>query len=1351
MKNPATTEKDPEIAPEQVRAARALLAWSQQDLAKSASVAVSTIADFERKHRKPVPNNIEAIRGALERAGIRFPPGGAVIGPTIEGLPTLTGGIPIQWIDATDLAQWAERRDGQGALPTLIAKLVLASSRTPTPIRFAANEGIQYEGWDGLSNAQDATDYLPAGPAGWEFGTQRTAIARKASEEYTKRSNNPRGLTPASSTFVFITPRHWPKKEEWVQQRRAEGIWRDVRAYDVNDLVHWIELYPEVGNWLAVAIGKRPQGIRSIEEVWSEWSLATQWPLTEELVLADREETSTAILRWLRGEPSILALQGESMDEVASFFYATINQLPKQTAQHYLSRCLIATNADSARAIEVSRTRLIIILMDPEPGVAQRITRRGHHVLLAYGDGPNTYSGTKMLDRPSREGIEHALINANLPEDRARGLARDSSRSLAVLRRLIPTAPGRLPAWAEAAPPRHLLAALLAGSWDEDKEGDKDVLVRLAGSNSYDDVIAHLTLYTKALDSPLRKVGSTWKISSPRDAWFLFAANYSAADIKKFADIAVEVLGAEDPRFRIDPDERWMASMKGVAPAHSGYLRHGLGETMILLALFGNRAANVPDAQQYSDYIVRSLLDHAGGERWWSLSQDFRLLAEASPHAFLDALDTSLREANPAITALFGADGGVFGKEHLSDLLWALEALAWTPQYIGRVCDLLAKLDERDPGGRYSNRPGNSLRSIFILWHPQTFTKQEDRFRILYRLRQKTPETAWRLMLAILPGRHDTLTPSPQPRWRDFTPDTRETVTYGLIHQGALEISKFLLEDVSRKIEHWKDLLDRVGDLAPGPEAFVEKLLTEIPQIQTPEDRLTLWDAIRKFLHHHRQFPDAEWSLKEPFLQKVDDAYTALQPDDAIERIRWLFDIQVALPKPRKFGWSAEEQEVATQREGAARDVLREEGLDGLFRLAASLERAGFLGAAVAQIELTPDIERQLLARALQSEKSQDRNLAHGYIMVAFKTKKEPWAQELLNRTLSEGWGAEAALIVLGALPAKRWAWEQAEQAGSEIESLYWKRTAPLWIDGERDDIAFAATKLKDAHRARDAIHLVGHNLELNLPSSLLVSLLQDAVSQKGSDTDTNEPTMFQHYVTEVLKALDRTPDVDDDTMFRLEWAYFALLEHSARPPKVLVKAMTKRPEFFMELLKAVFRPNEDSGIEEDARDPETARIVATQAYNLLSFCNQVPGTLADGRIDAQRLEAWTKEVRRLAAESGRTEIADQKIGEVLSSSPVGEDGVWPAKDVRDLIELIASPELENGFAVGLYNRRGVTTRAMGEGGQQERELAAKYRADARASEIDWPRTSAVLNKIADSYEADAKRHDEDAERLEWR
>jgi transcriptional regulator with XRE-family HTH domain len=60
------------ITPEQSRAARALLNWSQPQLALASGASVSTIRDFETGKREPIANNLRALRTALEAAGVEF-------------------------------------------------------------------------------------------------------------------------------------------------------------------------------------------------------------------------------------------------------------------------------------------------------------------------------------------------------------------------------------------------------------------------------------------------------------------------------------------------------------------------------------------------------------------------------------------------------------------------------------------------------------------------------------------------------------------------------------------------------------------------------------------------------------------------------------------------------------------------------------------------------------------------------------------------------------------------------------------------------------------------------------------------------------------------------------------------------------------------------------------------------------------------------------------------------------------------------------------------------------------------------------------------------------------------------
>jgi len=72
------------MSPEQSRAARGWLDWSQAELAAKASVSLSTVRDFEKGRRVPIANNLTAMKAALEGAGIAFVDDGGTSGITVS-------------------------------------------------------------------------------------------------------------------------------------------------------------------------------------------------------------------------------------------------------------------------------------------------------------------------------------------------------------------------------------------------------------------------------------------------------------------------------------------------------------------------------------------------------------------------------------------------------------------------------------------------------------------------------------------------------------------------------------------------------------------------------------------------------------------------------------------------------------------------------------------------------------------------------------------------------------------------------------------------------------------------------------------------------------------------------------------------------------------------------------------------------------------------------------------------------------------------------------------------------------------------------------------------------------------
>jgi DNA-binding XRE family transcriptional regulator len=60
------------MEPMQCRAARALLAWTQEELATAAGVSGVTVRNFEGEITNPIPATLVVLQLAFEKAGVVF-------------------------------------------------------------------------------------------------------------------------------------------------------------------------------------------------------------------------------------------------------------------------------------------------------------------------------------------------------------------------------------------------------------------------------------------------------------------------------------------------------------------------------------------------------------------------------------------------------------------------------------------------------------------------------------------------------------------------------------------------------------------------------------------------------------------------------------------------------------------------------------------------------------------------------------------------------------------------------------------------------------------------------------------------------------------------------------------------------------------------------------------------------------------------------------------------------------------------------------------------------------------------------------------------------------------------------
>jgi ribosome-binding protein aMBF1 (putative translation factor) len=88
------------MTPAQSRAARALLHWSQLQLANAAKISEGTLRNFEAGRSVPIANTLHALRAALEAAGVKFTNGGEPgikLRKSISGAQIRAGRLLLQW------------------------------------------------------------------------------------------------------------------------------------------------------------------------------------------------------------------------------------------------------------------------------------------------------------------------------------------------------------------------------------------------------------------------------------------------------------------------------------------------------------------------------------------------------------------------------------------------------------------------------------------------------------------------------------------------------------------------------------------------------------------------------------------------------------------------------------------------------------------------------------------------------------------------------------------------------------------------------------------------------------------------------------------------------------------------------------------------------------------------------------------------------------------------------------------------------------------------------------------------------------------------------------------------------
>ncbi|MFC4356217.1 hypothetical protein ACFO0S_14245 [Chryseomicrobium palamuruense] len=1239
-------------------------------------------------------------------------------------------------VDATDIVQWADRRDSQSILPQLIRSLILSSSEHIEKISFAAGEGVSLGGWDGITIVEESSSFVPSGITVWEMGVNRS-VKKKADDDYKKRSENPLIMIPSETTYVFITPRRWGNKDEWTEERQKEGIWKEVRVYDADDLETWLSQSPTVHVWLSILSGKHPQNCTDLWSYWTDWSEETQPIISSEMVLAGRENITAEIYHWLKSSTSPLRLQAETRDEAIAVFAAAINLLPSTEKDFFLSKAIVVNNSEAWTYLSSSQNNLILIPTFELEGLSRAI-RNGHQIIIPLMRSDSSTSSAIQIPRLSRNRVTEILIEMGINESHSRELGLLARRGLTTYRRQTALSPEiRQPLWARPSEARSLIPLLFAGAWNDNTEGDKQALVELA-ETSYDSLTEVIIRWANESDPPIRRIGGAWYIISKEDAWSLLIRYVTPADIEKFRLVALKVLGTINPKFNLPVEKRLLAKVIGYSSNYSELFIRDLADTLAFLGAKEDSFHATLSLRTYSSKIIYELFNDSKGswQVWSSLSSVLPLLAEAAPVQFLQALEDEILNEETILELFNDQKDSLFGSSPHTGLLWALETLAWNPEYLGRTSILLAKLSKIDPGGKISNRPKNSLREIFLTWNPQTSASTEQRLQTLEVLLKREPNIGLDLLCELLPKNHPIGHSTSKPKWRNWAPDSKRYISEAEYKKATHEIVKLLLKEVGVSGRHWVKIINAIPRL---PLEDFEIVLNELKRISNidigSEEKALIWNAIRKEISRHRSFPDADWALPMEIVNRLEETYHKFEIQEPVSRYSWLFSSRPELLEGREADWKAHKEKLNEERVSVLNHIYNRFGIEGVIDLIINVEDPLQVGSALGKNQLSEIEENKILIDYLDSPDIKFSQFARGYTLGSIESFGNDWALKKLEVAME--WEANKKAEILLCLPSNETTWDLVQQSGDEVERRYWSLISPYLINDKGLERAF--DKYSQYNLPYSAIELLSLHIKIAEPSKI-VEALRKALDVSSIDNLNSDS--FSYDISILFQKLEASNDIEEEKIASLEWAYLPILDRCGHAPKLLHDELGRNPKFFAEVISLVYNA-ENEELKESTYEE---RQRASQGDDLLKSWRTLPGFKKDNSVDKQELIEWVSNTLKYTLDLYRGTIGANYVGKLLSASIVGSDGGWPHEAVRDVIEQFSNTNLEKGFTTGVYNSRGVVTKSITEGGAQERILADRYNGYANISDARWPRTSALLRSIADCYSREAQQEDIRAE-----
>lgn len=1238
---------------------------------------------------------------------------------------------------AKDIEKWATSGiNARFRLAVFLRTLIRSTGNGVTFSNFPGDDEAERRGWDGKLHATESTPWIPEGSSCWEFSTESDPLS-KAKKDYESRTKNVDQEERQKTTFVFVTPNGWTgqNRENWLKECRSSKHWKDVRGYDSNDLVQWLEQSIPGQTWFANETDSESLGTRTLEAYWDEWT--ANWPedripnLFQSSVHEYKKKISESLYAETKRPVSISA---DSSSEALAFLHCLFKSGSELLPGSY-DNVVVFTEKGTLKKVATKYSNFIAVIIDSEIEKELDSFRNNIPAIVIH---PKTARGVKsdVELRPLRySSFEKAMSEAGYNASEIEQLSRESGRSLTILRRRISKLPNvRTPEWAKnLETASDIIPFFFAGAWRTNNEADRLVMKILANVKDYEQVEGIFIKLRYINESPVWTTETAKGLVSKIDVLHAVAPYITESELIRFFNLARLILSGSYNG--IESNEQGIEVEKLSERVHeiSKELRGNILDTLVLMAVYRESVFSVdikPKLEAKLNRLVKDLLRDLTVFKRNSCSYDLRYYAEACPKLFIESIERDIASDYSVCRNESNRDStGYFDNSFMTNLMAALELLAWSTEHLPYVVDILAKLSSTEDKHGVNEITYSSLNKILDNILPQTSASASDRRLILERVITQNCEVGWRLCMSVL---------DPYPR---FVTDNFKPMYLDL---GQRHDQRVLKSDVYSVIDYCVKNIEEVFELDKDK---INELLS-IVQFHSGPTHSKVWEVIKQWCKKaissekawvKSKIPEIAFTraalknatnlgLDESHFSQAKELYEELKVTDTVLEHRWLFEkmwIERTTADESTYSYDQDHEENVKQRRILAiNKIYQEQGINGITELLFSERSAWIVGRVIAGSEISKTEIVSFVKNLVQEDHRSEGNSLNGDLLKALISSIT--CDRIFLYSLLENLPQSKHLEILLISPFDEYTWVKVRELPQTDQSEYWKNVDPLSPKLSVDQLGTAVTNLLKANRPHIALSLSEYDIE-NISSELLFQILNDIdqIDQGSYDNSKVDDWLIQR----IIKLLSLRKDMSEHLLASLELKFIEFLDNEARKPLNTEILIESEPTYFAQLIAYAYE-RVNGNVDFKTESESNIRRRAVKARKMLDRLKRIPGRDENGTINGERMLRWIKEVRRLCQARSLENFCDRTIGRMFAKAIQSDISNWPTEPILGVLEEVLTEDMSKGLVSSLY-LYSYNKPASTYGGEHDRKEARWHSEKAGFLRITHQKVAIIHDRVA--------------------